>query len=120
MVPPNSSAYKCHQAALLEKEGCPGKIDKVVNDDTKLSISFNVKQFKPEELSVNLDGRTLKIEGKQEIKERNGYTMRTFVRQWRLPKDIEQLKSTLTEDGHLVVKAPKITKRSLTSRIIEI
>ncbi|CAJ0589078.1 unnamed protein product [Cylicocyclus nassatus] len=95
---------------------------KIVNDDSKLSISLNVKQFKPEELSVNLDGRTLKIEGKQEIKEENAYTVRTFVRQWRLPKkvDVEQLKSTLTEDGHLAVDAPKISKKTSTPRSIEI
>ncbi|CAJ0589100.1 unnamed protein product [Cylicocyclus nassatus] len=94
----------------------------VVNDDSKLSISLNVKQFKPEELSVNLNGRTLKIEGKQEIKEKNGYTVRTFVRQWTLPKkvDVKQLKSTFTEDGYLAVEAPKISRKSPTSRIIEI
>ncbi|CAJ0589055.1 unnamed protein product [Cylicocyclus nassatus] len=115
-------ALRPSKAALFEKDGCPDNIDKVVNDDSKLSISLNVKQFKPEEMSVNLNGRTLKIEGKQEIKERNGYTTRMFVRQWRLPKEVsvEELKSNLTEDGHLAVEAPKITKRSPTSRSIEI
>ncbi|CAJ0589104.1 unnamed protein product [Cylicocyclus nassatus] len=62
------------------------------------------------------------IEDKQEIKGKKGYTVRTFVRQWTLPKevDVEQLKSTLTEDGHLAVEAPKISKKSPTPRSIEI
>ncbi|CAJ0589063.1 unnamed protein product [Cylicocyclus nassatus] len=99
-----------------------GKLAKVTDDDSKLAISLNVANFKPEELSVDLDGRILKVQGKQEIKEENGYSMRSFVRQWMLPDnvDVEQLKSSLTEDGHLALEAPKITKKSPTTRSIQI
>ncbi|KHJ81003.1 Hsp20/alpha crystallin family protein [Oesophagostomum dentatum] len=99
-----------------------GQLEKVEDDESKLAISLNVGKFKPEELSVDLDGRVLKIEGKQEIKEKNGYTMRTFVRQWLLPEniDLEQMKSNITEDGHLSIEAPKITKKSPHARSIKI
>ncbi|CAJ0589058.1 unnamed protein product [Cylicocyclus nassatus] len=109
-------------AAVSHKaEESAGRLNKVVDDESKLAISLNVANFKPEELSVDLDGRILKVQGKQEIKEENGYSIRTFVRQWMLPEDVdvEQFKSTLTEDGHLALEAPKITKKS-TIRSIQI
>ncbi|KIH55776.1 hypothetical protein ANCDUO_14061 [Ancylostoma duodenale] len=52
-----------------------GLSDKVTNDETKLAISVAVPQFKPEELKVGLDGRTLTVEGKQELKEEGAYSM---------------------------------------------
>ncbi|CAJ0589106.1 unnamed protein product [Cylicocyclus nassatus] len=109
-------------AVSQQREESAGKSAKVTDDDSKLAISLNVANFKPEELSVDLDGRILKVQGKQEIKEENGYSMRTFVRQWMLPDDVdvEQLKSSLTEDGHLALEAPKITKKSSTTRSIRI
>ncbi|VDN28534.1 unnamed protein product [Cylicostephanus goldi] len=109
-------------AVSHQKEESAGKSAKVVDDDSKLAISLNVANFKPEELSVDLDGKILKVQGKQEIKEENGYSMRTFVRQWMLPEnvDVEQLKSSLSEDGHLALEAPRITKKSPASRSIQI
>ncbi|CAJ0589096.1 unnamed protein product [Cylicocyclus nassatus] len=87
-----------------------GNLVEVVNDEYKMTISMNVAQFTPDQLSVDVDGRVLTIEGKQENEESNGSFMRSFVRQWALPDDIDadQLKCTITEDGHLAVEAPKI------------
>ncbi|ETN82954.1 hypothetical protein RB195_012439 [Necator americanus] len=108
--------------ASRRKEDSAGCLDKVVDDESKLAISLNVANFKPEELKVDLDGRILKIEGKQEVKEENGYSLRTFVRQWALPDnvDVEQIKPSMTEDGHLRIEAPKLAKPSITSRSIPI
>ncbi|CAJ0589097.1 unnamed protein product [Cylicocyclus nassatus] len=84
--------------------------DLVEDDGRRLAISMNVAQFTPEELSVDVDGRVLTIEGKQENEESNGSFMRSFVRQWTLPDDVnaDQLKCTITEDGYLAVETPKI------------
>ncbi|RCN38633.1 hypothetical protein ANCCAN_15453 [Ancylostoma caninum] len=60
---------------LAQEEMC-GLSDKVIDDDSKLAISLKVPEFKPEELKVSLDGRTLTIEGKQEVKEEGAYSMR--------------------------------------------
>ncbi|CAJ0597000.1 unnamed protein product [Cylicocyclus nassatus] len=97
-----------------------GRMSKVEDDNNKLAISLNVGKFKPEELKVDLDGRVLKVQGKQEVKDDNGYSLRTFVRQWKLPNnvDMDQIKSNITEDGRLTIEAPKITKPS--TRSIEI
>ncbi|KAL6730638.1 hypothetical protein Aduo_001593 [Ancylostoma duodenale] len=99
-----------------------GLSDKVTNDESKLAISVPVPQFKPEELRVSLDGRTLTIEGKQEVKEEGAYSMRCFTRHWVLPEevDVEQIRSSLTEDGHMAIEAPKIIKPDTTARSIPI
>lgn len=46
------------------------------DDDFKLTWSLDVSHFVPEDLKVNLDGRTLTIDGKQESKEDDSYSMR--------------------------------------------
>ncbi|CAJ0589110.1 unnamed protein product [Cylicocyclus nassatus] len=98
-----------------QREESAGKLAKVTDDDSKLAISLNVANFKPEELSVDLDGRNLRVQGKQEIKQENGYSMSgCFL------MTSEQLKSSLTKDGHLALEAPKITKKTPTTRSIHI
>ncbi|RCN50117.1 Hsp20/alpha crystallin family protein [Ancylostoma caninum] len=97
-------------------------LDKITNDDSKFAISFNVGKFKLEDLKVDLEGRTLIVEGKQEIKDDGQYSLRCFTKKWELPEDVDldQIKPTMTDDGCLTVEAPKITKPSATSRSIPI
>ncbi|KJH48348.1 Hsp20/alpha crystallin family protein [Dictyocaulus viviparus] len=86
----------------------------LVDDESKFAVSLDVSKFKPECLKVNIDGRLLTIEGKEEIKEENNYSMRSFVRQFLLPKDVnlDSVRSSLTDNGHLSIEAPKFTKPS--------
>lgn len=86
-----------------------GQLSKIIDDQSRLAISLDVSKFNPEELNVNVEGRTLTVEGKQEIEEENGYSIRSFMRQWTLPEDvdIDNIRSSLTEDGHLSIEAPK-------------
>ncbi|KAK5965487.1 SHSP domain-containing protein [Trichostrongylus colubriformis] len=103
------------------KEAVVNNSGKITDDESKLAISLNVSKFKPEELKVNIDGRTLTIEGQQEVKDGSSYTMRSFVRQWNLPEDVdvEQIRSTLTENGQLAIEVPK-AKPAVTARNIPI
>nr|CDJ87953.1 Heat shock protein Hsp20 domain containing protein [Haemonchus contortus] len=103
------------------KGGLKGQLCKVSDDGSKLAISLDVSKFKPDELKVNIDGRTLTVEGKQEVKEGSSYTSRAFLRQWTVPKgvDVDQIRSTLTENGHLSIEVPK-AKPAITSRSIPI
>ncbi|RCN50115.1 Hsp20/alpha crystallin family protein, partial [Ancylostoma caninum] len=101
---------------LKESTGKKGPllaIENVKEDENKMEISLNVSKYKPEELTVNLDGRTLTIEGKQEVNKDGEYSMRTFKRQLELPEDIamDSIKSSLSEDGQLFIEAPKTRKR---------
>ncbi|KAK6046478.1 Hsp20/alpha crystallin family protein [Cooperia oncophora] len=84
----------------------------VVNNDSKFAVSIDVSKFKPENLKVNIEGRQLTIEGKEEVKDENGYSMRSFVRQWMLPEnvDLDAVRSSLSDNGQLSIEAPKIGK----------
>ncbi|WKY02777.1 hypothetical protein Q1695_016223 [Nippostrongylus brasiliensis] len=94
----------------------------VIDNDTKFAITMDVSKFKPEDLKVNIDGRQLTIEGKEEINDNHGYSMRSFVRQWMLPEDVnlESIRSSLNEAGRLSIEAPKITKAQENARTIPI
>ncbi|PIO74754.1 Hsp20/alpha crystallin family protein [Teladorsagia circumcincta] len=81
----------------------------VVDDDKKFAISLDVSQFRPEELNVQVEGRELTIEGKQEHKTETGAIQRSFTRKWLLPGnvDLEAVRTQLDDKGHLSVEAPK-------------
>ena len=48
----------------------------IVNDENKFGVTLDVPQFKPEELKINLDGRTLTIEATHERKDEQNYMKR--------------------------------------------
>ncbi|KAE9419754.1 hypothetical protein Angca_004131 [Angiostrongylus cantonensis] len=91
----------------------------VVDDDKKFAVSIDASQFKPEELKVNLDGRVLTVEGRQECKNDTSYMTRSFVRSWTLPNyvDTDALQAELNDQGKLTIEAPKsgstVSKRSI-------
>ncbi|KAK6057607.1 Hsp20/alpha crystallin family protein, partial [Cooperia oncophora] len=73
----------------------------VSDDGSKFTFALNVSKFGPDELKVNINGRTLTVEGKQEVKEDSSYTsFRSFLRQWTLPEGVgaEQIGSSLTDE----------------------
>lgn len=80
-----------------------------MNDDKKFSVTIDVSHFHPRELNVRLEEQVLIVEGKTH---RNGEFSefdRQFRRTWALPEDIKDinLKSSLSEHGHLTVEAVK-------------
>ncbi|KAK6040699.1 hypothetical protein COOONC_21794 [Cooperia oncophora] len=74
--PPASSPPKGNN----EKKAVMGQMGKVTDDGSKLTVALNVSKFKPDELKVNIDGRILTVEGKQEVKDGSNYTSRSFIR----------------------------------------
>ncbi|KAE9411833.1 hypothetical protein Angca_009432, partial [Angiostrongylus cantonensis] len=48
----------------------------VINDDRKFAVTLDVSQFHPDEVKVNLKGRDLIIEGRQEHKDDSSYRKR--------------------------------------------
>ncbi|KAL6725279.1 hypothetical protein Aduo_007341 [Ancylostoma duodenale] len=81
----------------------------VVDDDDRFAVSIDVSQFKPEELKVNLNGRTITVEGRQECKDDHSFMARSFVRSWVLPENaiVEELRTQLDDHGKLTIEAPK-------------
>ena len=82
---------------------------KVTYDDDKFLVSLDCKHFKPEELDVKVDGNTIVIVAKQEVKEAGGTRTRVFEQKFTLPNGVnaERVTSTINADGVLTINAPK-------------
>ncbi|XP_058835627.1 protein lethal(2)essential for life-like [Topomyia yanbarensis] len=74
-------------------------------------VNIDVHQFKPEEISVKMANDYITVEGKHEEKQdEHGFVSRHFTRRYRLPDghDADKVVSTLSSDGVLTIKAPKL------------
>lgn len=94
-------------------------------DKNKFQVSLDVQQFAPEEITVKVVGKNVIVEGKHEEKQdEHGWISRQFVRKYIVPEqcDIDQLKSSLSSDGILMITAPRkeIDPTSKNERIIKI
>ena len=78
-------------------------------DDDEYLVSLDCKHFKPEELDVKVDGNTIVIVAKQEVKEAGGTRTRVFEQKFTLPNGVnaERVTSTINADGVLTINAPK-------------
>lgn len=77
--------------------------------DNGFQVSLNVKNFKPEEVSVKVIDNNVIIEAKHEERnEDDSYITRQFSRRYTLPENcnITDIVSTLSADGILTVRAP--------------
>ncbi|GMR54302.1 hypothetical protein PMAYCL1PPCAC_24497 [Pristionchus mayeri] len=95
----------------------------VQNTPEKFAVSVDVSHFKPDEIKVNLNGNELTIEGEHEEKtDQHGTIKRSFVRKFVLPEDtnLDSLRSSLSDKGHLTIEAPKKTQALTQSRAIPI
>jgi len=99
-VPPASQAPPANQ-------GLPHP--KVVYDDDKFQISLDCQHFKPEELDVKVDGTTIIIIAKQEVKESGATRKRVYEQKYTLPNGVQadRVTSTINSEGVLTINAPK-------------
>ena len=74
----------------------------------KFQVSFEVKDYEPQDISVKVDRDTLVVEAKQEVNKDGRKSTRQFSRNFHLPKDVDpdKLISTLSNDGILTIEAP--------------
>merc|ERR1711971_658529 len=79
-VPPTTQAAPPNQ-------GLPHP--KVVYDDDKFQISLDCQHFKPEELDVKVDGTTIIIIAKQEVKESGATRKRVYEQKYTLPNGVQ-------------------------------
>ncbi|XP_028132410.1 alpha-crystallin B chain [Diabrotica virgifera virgifera] len=96
----------------------------VTIDEHKFQANFDVQHFKPEEITVKVNGdRSITIEAEHEEKQdEHGGIYRHFVRKYKLPEncDIEKVDSKLSSDGVLSITAPTIGQKSSSHRTIPI
>lgn len=82
---------------------------KVYYDEDKFQISLDCNRYKPEELDVKVEGNTIIITAKQEIKEAGGTRTRVFEQKFTLPTGVkgERVTSSINKDGVLTITAPR-------------
>lgn len=86
-------------------------------------VSLNVKDFKPEEVSVKVTENNVIVEAKHEERnEDDSYVSRHFSRRYALPDDcsIKDIVSTMSADGILTVRAPPKEIDTKNARNIQI
>lgn len=85
-------------------------IDSTVSiDNDTFKMTMNVKQYKPEEVTVKVMDCSLVIEAKHEEKQDDKIIVsRQFMRRYLLPArvDVDQVTSTISTDGILTITAP--------------
>merc|ERR1712122_326570 len=90
-------------------------------DDNKVEVHLDTSGYKPDELKVQVEGNTVRVEGKHEERSQAGAVMvsRHFVKEYALPKGSkpEGVESSLSKDGVLVITMPKPRKAINTDKI---
>ena len=90
------------------KDNC---VIKYLDDDTKLEVHLDTTDYKPGELSVEVNKGVVRVEGRHEEKSQAGQVMvsKQFSRQYGLPRGTrpEEVTSSLSREGVLIVTVPK-------------
>merc|ERR1719436_1816614 len=108
MLPALNTDFPTNMELFKTKDS---EVIRVKEDDSKLEVSLDTSQYRPDELSVAVSDGVLVVEGKHEEKAEDGSKMvaRSFSRKYSLPASAEadQVASNLSSDGVLVITAPK-------------
>ncbi|CAG4939542.1 unnamed protein product [Colias eurytheme] len=83
---------------LIEGEG----------QDRVIKLRFDLSDFDPTEVNVNVINDLLEVTASHEISADNRTTVREYRREFRLPRGVEaeRIVSSLTREGVLMVQAP--------------
>jgi len=93
-----------------------------VEKNGDFSYKVDASGFKPEELTVNVEGDEITVRG-HHTESANGETVeRSFFRRVRIPDGIHQdtIKSAINEKGHLSVEGKKVPAEQPNTRSIPI
>ncbi|MFH4979528.1 hypothetical protein AB6A40_006237 [Gnathostoma spinigerum] len=85
-------------------------VTRIVNTAQKFTIEMDVSKYRPEELTITLDGQQLVIRGQQiEPYLSSSSEPASFVRNFTLPDDVATatLESSFSESGVLCIEAEK-------------
>lgn len=113
------TAKKDSQDGVKEAQKSP---QNAVEDRDSFKVSFDVSKFKPEEITIRSEDGELVVEGKQEVKNEEGFSTRHFVRAFSLPRNIDRdsFKSRLSKDGILSIEAKKLQQAEAKDNYIKI
>jgi len=79
------------------------------NNEKELTLTFDLKDYKPNELKVTVLDNVLKIEAKHEENTEGNHISKQFVRSYVLPAEYKakDVQSSLSKSGKLNVIVPK-------------
>ncbi|CAF1022180.1 unnamed protein product [Adineta ricciae] len=103
---------------------CAAENDFIITEpdgSRKFHLSLNTHGFGPEDIKIKVQQGSLSVSAKKEKKSTNGYSLHEFSQTYSLPEElnIDQLKSTYTENGILAIEAP-LPEAKTKNRQIEI
>jgi len=83
------------------------------NDEKELTLKFDLKDYKPNEMKVTVLDNVLKIEAKHEENTEGNHVSKQFVRSYVLPAEYKAklVQSSLSKSGKLTVVVPKQNQR---------
>jgi len=96
----------------LQRELCPVTGHKKRPHSDKFRVTLDVTGYKPEDLSVKVVGRKLFIDGKQEFRDGEDFSVKEMRKTYDVPENasFEHMTSFLTAKGTLVVEFPLVTQ----------
>merc|ERR1711963_1227782 len=79
------------------------------NDEKELTLKFDLKDYKPNELKVTVLDNVLKIEAKHEENTEGNHISKQFLRSYVLPAEYKakDVQSSLSKSGKLTVVVPR-------------
>lgn len=79
-----------------------------LGDDRHLRLRFDLRQFAPHEVQINIDKRCLRVHARHEEKNENRSVMTEYTQEFSLPHGVDSaaMRSQLSADGVLSVEAP--------------
>jgi len=116
---PDDEQLFCDLDLFRERDGDVVRVKDEADD--ALEITFDMSQYRPDELRVSVAGGMLSVEGRHEEGEEGGkQVVRQFLRRFTMPKGSrpEDVASNISSDGVLVitVKKPAVHEVQITKQ----
>ncbi|VDK42424.1 unnamed protein product, partial [Gongylonema pulchrum] len=81
----------------------------VIDDAEKFSVSIDARNFAPDEITVSIEGKELKIGAVHIGDPKDGRVTKQFERRYIIPNDVvtDRNETSVSPDGILTVTLPK-------------
>ena len=109
MTPPQVSGCSPMDLRLADEALARDPIVTDENGQKQMQMSFDVRSFKPDEISVRTkDGKVLEVDAKHDEETEHARVHRTYHRRFTIPAGVnaQDMKSMLNPDGILCITAP--------------
>ena len=90
-------------------------------DKGNFRVSLDVRHYKPDEISLKVDGNKLLVSGKRHKKSDYGFETSQFERSYPIPDDVDakSFTSKISENGLLEIEAPKRVVAKASGNVVQ-